>query len=288
MKSGWLFGLTAAVWGLLLGGLAAWSAMAVAAGVSWLYLFGDEPWPASVDWVIPSIGVAVLLAVPIGCVALGLRAARELARAGPDEVRRRRRTALRLLALGSILGLALAGATAARIAGQQGARETAAHRTAWFEDLDRGRQRLAGIEAVRAPRPMSYDMTVATHGARGGGYRLAWSLRSGAYDATLAEGAAELTLSPGGNRATLAIDAWSIVERYHAVALGGRDVDVEVAESFRIEVALTPQLSEAERARLPAHEAHNLALGQSSLIDRAGAEFAMQFRIAGPEYRLLD
>lgn len=288
MKSAWLFGLTAAVWGLLLGGLAAWSVMAVAAGVSWLFLFGDDPWPAAVGWVIPSIGLAVLLAAPLGCIAYGLNAARILTRASPDEVSRQRRTALRLLALGSLLGLTLAGAAAARIADQEGARETAAQRSTWFEDLDRGRQRLDGIEVVPAPRPMSYDMTVATHGLRGGGYRLAWSLRSSAYGATLAEGAAELTLEPGNNYPTLAIDAWSIVERYHEVALGGQDVDVEVAESFRIEVTLIPQLSEADRALLPAHEMQNLAIGQSSLNDRATTEFAMQFRISGPEYELLD
>ncbi len=288
MKSTWLFGLTAAVWGLLLGGLAAWSVMAMAAGVSWLFLFGDDPWPAALDWVIPSIGLAVLLAVSIGCMAFGLRAARALTRAGPDRVRRQRRTALGLLVLGSLLGLALAGAAAARIAEQESARETAAQQARWFEDLDRGRQRLDGIEVVRAPRPMSYDMTVTTLGADGGVYRLAWSLRSGAYGAILAEGVAALTLSPGKNNPTLAIDARSIVERYHEVALGGRDVNVEVAESFRIEVTLTPQLSETDRARLPAHEVQNLAIGQSSLNDRTTTEFAMQFRIAGPVYELLD
>ena len=104
----------------------------------------------------------------------------------------------------------------------------------------------------------------------------------------MADGAAELTLEPGDNRASLPIDAWDIIERYHDLALGGQDVDVEVAEDFRFEVTLIPVLSEAERSQLPAHEAHNLALGQSSLTDRATAKFEMQFRIDGPQYELLD
>ncbi len=47
-------------------------------------------------------------------------------------------------------------------------------------------------------------------------------------------------------------------------------------------------LSAAVRDQLPAHEAHNLALGQSALTDHATARFEMQFRIRGPQYELLD
>ncbi len=70
--------------------------------------------------------------------------------------------------------------------------------------------------------------------------------------------------------------------------LGARDVDVEVAQDFHLEVTLTPVLGEAERERLPAHAIQNLALGQSALTDRAAADLEMQFRIAGPQYELLD
>ncbi len=135
---------------------------------------------------------------------------------------------------------------------------------------------------------MSYDLELRTRGARGGAYGLTWVLVSSGFDEALAGGAAELTLEPGANRTSLAIDAWTIIERYHDLALGGRDVDVEVAEHFRLEATLTPVLNEAERARLPAHEAHNLTLGQSPLTDRATTEFDMQFRIGGPQYELLD
>jgi len=53
-------------------------------------------------------------------------------------------------------------------------------------------------------------------------------------------------------------------------------------------VTLTPVLGEAERERLPGHEAHNLALGRSALTYRATAELEMQFRIGGPQYELLN
>ena len=82
--------------------------------------------------------------------------------------------------------------------------------------------------------------------------------------------------------------ARAIIARYHELALGGRDVTVEVAEYFRLEARLSPILDAAARAELPPHEIQNFGLGQSALIDRATAELAMQFRISGAEYRLLD
>ena len=135
---------------------------------------------------------------------------------------------------------------------------------------------------------MSDDLELRTRGARGGADRLTWALRPRGYREALAEGAAELALEPGDNRASLPIDARAIIERDHDLALAGRDVDVEVAEYFRLEATLTPVPDAAERARLPAHEAQSLALGPSALTDRATADLEMRFRIGGPRSGSLD
>lgn len=288
MNSRHLHVLTGVVWGLLLGALAAVFAVAAGAGVAWLFLFGDAPWPESVGWVLPAIGLGVFAIVLLACVVLGLRAGRKAAAAAPEEAAQLHAGARRLLAAGVLLALVLAGAAVARIARQEDAREIAAGQAAGFDTLQSARQRLAAVSVSRAPRPMSYDLEVRTRGLRGGAYRLTWALRSSGFEEALAEGAAELTLETGDNRTNLPVDAWAIIERYHDLALGGRDVDVEVAEYFRLEVTLTPVLGEAERERLSAHEAHNLALGQSALTDRAAADLDMQFRISGPQYELLD
>ncbi len=280
--------LTGVVWGVLLGTLAAVFAVAAGAGFSWLYLFGDAPWPEAVDWLLPALGLGVFAIVLFACLALGLQAARQAAAAAPEEAARRHAAARRLLALGTLLALLLAATAVARIAGQDAARETAAVQTAAFQALQSTRQRLTAVSVTRAPRPMGYDLELRTRGARGGAYRLTWALRSRGYQETLAEGTAELALEPGDNRTSLPIDARAIIERYHDLALGGRDLEVEVAEYFRLKVTLTPVLGEAERARLPPHEVQNLALGQSPLTDRAAADLDMQFRISGPQYELLD
>ncbi len=283
-----LHALTGVVWGLLLGALAAAFAVAAGAGFSWLYLFGDAPWPEAVGWALPALGLGTFAMVLLASVILGLKAGRRAAAAAPEEAARRHGGARRLLTLGLLLAVLLAGAAAARIGGQQDSREIATRRVAAFEVLQAERQRLTVVSVSRAPRPMSYDLEVRTRGARGGPYRITWALRSSGFEEAFAEGAVELTLDPGDRATILPIDAWDIIERYHDLALGGRDVDVEVAESFRLEVTLTPVLSEAQRGQLPAPVAHNLGLGQSALTDRAATGLDIQFRIAGPQYELLD
>ena len=288
MSSRAIYALSGLAWGLLLGVLAGWQVVAMAAGLSWLMLFGDAPWPEALGWLIPLFGLLAFLGVLGACVALGLRTGRRAERAEPFEARRRRVQGIRLLALGLLLGLALAAAVGARLVAQGDERARLARQSAWFEALRAERQVLSAVTVARAARDMSYDMTVETTGVRGGPYRLAWSVRSTSYRATLAEGAADLALAPGDNRARLALDAWEIVERYHKIALDSRDVDVEVAESFRLEIALTPVLGADDLARLPPYQARNLSLGQSDLIDAKSVDFPAHFRIAGPEYELLE
>ncbi len=288
MRLAALYGLIGLIWGALLGGLAAWAVMAMAAGVSWLYLFGDDPWPEAVGWLIPLIGLAAFLGVLAVGVAFGLRRGRRAEQGKPAKAHRLRVQGIGLLALGLLLAVALAGTGGARIAGQEAERASRDRQAAAFEALRAERQVLSAVTVARAARDMSYDLTVETAGVRSGPYRLAWSVRSTLYGATLAEGAADLALAPGDNRTRLALDAWRIVERYHEVALGDRDVDVEVAESFRLEIALSPVLGADDLARLPPHEAHNLSLGQSALIDAKSVDFPAHFRIGGPVYELLE
>lgn len=283
-----LYVLVGLVWGALLGGLAASAVMAMAAGVSWLFLFGDDPWPEAVGWLIPLIGLTAFLGVLAVGVAFGLRRGRRAERVAPAKARRLRVQGIGLLALGLLLAVALAGTGGARIAGQEAERAARDRQTAAFEALRAERQVLGAVTVVRAAGKMSYDMTVETKGARGGPYRLAWSVRATLYGASLDEGTADLALVPGDNRARLALDARRIVERYHEVALGFQDVDVEVAETFRLEIALSPVLGADDLAQLPPHEAQNLSLGQSALIDAKSVDFPAHFRIGGPGYELLE
>ncbi|HVF38190.1 MAG TPA: hypothetical protein VNA29_09655 [Sphingomicrobium sp.] len=63
------------------GFVAAWVALlgivGAAAGVAWIFLFGDEPWPRWGEWLI--LGLGIIGAIAVGIV-IGLAAGRAMAR----------------------------------------------------------------------------------------------------------------------------------------------------------------------------------------------------------------
>ena len=280
--------LTGAIWGLLLGGLAATQAMAVAAGVSWLYLFGDSPWPSAAGPAILAIGGAAFLLVFGGSVWAGLHLGRRALVAGPTQAQALRRKAARLLVLGPALLLGLLALIGWRAGEGERARRELDEQRAGFAELVAARQQLGAVQISARPAEMAFEITIRLEGSGGGLHRLSWRLRASAYNATLAEGQREVALDPGGNEARIRVDAYDLIGKYQDVVLDGRDADVEVAEIFDLEISLTPLLDEALRARLPPNEAHNLSLGESRLIERRRVPFPAHFRIAGPEYGLLE
>ena len=159
MNTRMLHGLTGAVWGLLLGALGGVFTVAAGAGFSWIFLFGDSPWPEAAGWLLPALGLGVFAIVLFACVALGLRAGRQAAAAAPEDTARRHAAARRLCATGVLLALVLAGAVTMRLTGQEDAREIADRRAAGFEILQSERQRLAAVSVSRPPRPMSSRLT---------------------------------------------------------------------------------------------------------------------------------
>ncbi|MCH7600618.1 MAG: hypothetical protein IH973_12750, partial [Myxococcales bacterium] len=86
------------------------------------------------------------------CVAFGLRIARRAERGEPAEAGRRRVQGIRLLALGLLLAVALAGAGGARIAGQEAERALLDRQAAAFEALRAERQMLTAVTVARAAR----------------------------------------------------------------------------------------------------------------------------------------
>ncbi len=283
-----LYALTGAVWGLFIGALVGYGAMAVTSGASWLYLFGDSPWPASAEWIIFAPGGLACAAVFVGCLWAGLRHGRAAERAGAEAARVQRRRGVQLLGLGLGLILLLAAGLGAQTYTQDRARQTAAEQTAWFEHAVEVRQRLVSVRVKPAESGAAFDMAITTRGQHAGAHSASWRVRSSAYNTVLAEGKAEFELRRGENRTALAVDTFDLIGKYHEVALDNADVDVEVAETFRLEISLTPVLGDADLARMPPHEAHNLSLGQSDLIESGSFAFPAHFRISGPEYELME
>lgn len=265
------YALAGASWGLVLGSLAALAAVAYALGFSWLFLFGDDPWPASSGRVILAAGIGVFLAVFGLLLGVGFRLGRRLEAggAGAAEIRR----AARLIAVSVALGLGALGALALKASAEERAAEVRAERGAAFSELLSRRHDLA--EWSSEARGDSVIVHLTLSGSREGRYLLSWVLGDGLYGKELMRDSTELALAEGERDLSLVFETPLVALGYRERVLEGRG-GVLVETELPLLVALRPLLSPAELASLPSHERHNLEIGASRL--RIEAERGVPFR----------
>jgi hypothetical protein len=269
--------LVGAAWGALLGGFAAFEAIAFALGASWLFLFGDDRWPAGVGPIILTIGALVWLAgVAIGGWA-GYRAGVRHEAGAPaayGSARRRAHLWLGAWAFTVALLIALAATSAGR---DRADRELALERENRFAELVEARHRVERV-AVDVSSPVLRVVTLHLMGEREGHYRLDWVLDDRTYRVVLEEGTRALALGSGGDTVRIRFEMATLRDRYlERVLSGARGVLVE--EDFQLHLTLTPDLDESERASIPPREIHNLGLGESGLIFRETAPVPVRFEI---------
>jgi F0F1-type ATP synthase membrane subunit c/vacuolar-type H+-ATPase subunit K len=269
--------------GLVLGGLAALAValqvFAVGAGVSWLYLFGDEPWPARAQWVLMGAALAAGLATLGAGLAFGYLHGRRCESAPrPERARRRGRG---LLLGGLALWLLVVGLGLWQQERQSSARAAAAVQEAAFASLLQARHVIAGV-AIAEPDGAELRLSLALTGARSGAYRLAWQLSDPLYGVTLLSGEQHLALGPEAASADLGFEIAVLAERYRETVLQGRSDKVLVDGVFRLQLSLEPLLDGEERRDLPAREIGNLERGLSGLIFETRAEVPVALDLTGP------
>lgn len=274
-----LYLLVGLVWGSLAGVAVAFEVFALAAGVSWLFLFGDSPWPAGVERYLLGIPLAAGLATLAAGLGVGYVVGRR-AESAPAPQRQRRRGRLLLLAgvaLWLLVGV-LAGWQAER---QTAARATAAAEEAAFAELLRARHVIAG-SSVADDGGAVVHVVLDLAGTRSGAYRLAWRLDDTTYDATLSSGERHLDLDPEAPPLDLAFEPADIAERYRATVLEGRSDKVLVDGIFRLRLWLEPLLTDDERQALPAREIGNLERGLSELRFETDLDVPMTLDLTRP------
>ncbi len=271
------------LWATLLGAGAGVAAAVIAAGVAWLYLFGDSTWPEWTNWAIPGVGIVVGLAT-FGASMLVTRIV-----ANRYDTRRREQAAdggggaVAWILL--VVGLAIAGGFAWQQYGRhqeiENARDGAAAAARYFPMLLSETHRIADIAVAWPGGGRDGSAVVTLDGLREGDYRFDWQVRDTLYEKPLLEGARTLQLAAGVNRMEIALPAREIVAGYRSL-LSRQDANIMVDEPFVFEAELAPIPTERETARMPPHEVHNLARGWSPLIDRSSKEFAVRFFLYGP------
>ncbi len=252
--------------GLVLGGLAALAVMiqafALTAGVSWLYLFGDDPWPAHAEWILAGASLAAGLATLGAGLGMGYAFGRRC-ESSPQPERARRR-AHGLLLGGLALWLLVVTLTIWQQERQTSVRTTAAAEEAAYGALLEARHVITGVSVTDAGA-QELRLALGLAGTRRGAYRLAWQLTYPLYSVTLLSGERHLVLGPDPASEDLAFQIAIIAERYRETVLEGRSDKVLVDGAFRLRLSLEPLLDDEERRVLPAREVGNLERGLSEL-----------------------
>jgi hypothetical protein len=78
MKKRYLYSLLFGVPGLFVAGLISIFVFAAFTGILWLYVFGDNPWPASSETIISTLFVTVFGVLWVGLITLGYLVGKKL------------------------------------------------------------------------------------------------------------------------------------------------------------------------------------------------------------------
>jgi len=264
-------------WALLLGPLVCLLLVAVAAGVSWLWLFGDSPWPQATRWVLLLIGgVGGIAAAAASIVAAYLHGRRR--EALPPAARRGEHWKILTLISVPLLLLVVLGLGIVRQDREYTKAMTAAtQREAAFAALLGTRHRITELTVVRSPDD-AFHAAVQLAGEREGDYRLHWRVTDSGMGVDLAAGEQPLHLERGERRVDFTFGLDDLARGYRANVLHGKG-GVLVDEPFRLDVSIGPLFSYAERQELPPGERRRLERGESPLNSARNTSFAGRFII---------
>ena len=276
-----LGGLAGGACGLLLGGAAASGAAGILAGFAWIFVFGDDPWPAYAEPAIAIGALVVGASVLAGCAFAGYLVAR--GREGRPGEARLRRAAWGLIGLaGAVAATLILGAFLAPAPAPQAERPAGGPvRSEALARLDADRHRIRLVQIAAGLEPPA-TVIVRSEGERRGAYRLNWRVRERVYGKVLLEGQRAIEIDASAHEEQFALDTGLLPARYNERVLNDRPGDVLVDEAFRFEAELIPILTPEETATLAAAERERLAAGILELAERAAADFPVRFTLRRP------
>jgi len=264
-------------WAFLLGPAAFLLLFGFAAGASWLWLFGDNPWPTATQWALPLIGAIGAAMTALACVLIAYEygKARETGAGASSRTERRKVLILAVFPLAIIL---LVGLNSWRDS-QKYAKdmEMVAQREAAFAALAGARYRITDITIDRSEQDR-FHATVRMNGEREGNYHLHWQVADTGFGATLASGDETIALRTVNAQAEINFTVDQLTQSYQTKVLKGR-ADVLVQEPFELDAWLVPILSEDERAALPPGEQRRLGKLDSPLQSKREIRFPVRFII---------
>jgi hypothetical protein len=219
-------------WGLSLGILAAFGVAVMLLGIGWVFLFGDDPWPAEFTRVLVPLSAALGGAAAFFGVFV---AATHIRRVHPRiEQRLQASDLLRwgMLSAPVLLVAALFWSIISEHAGPARALEP-------IEEAQAGRHRLTDSvwRLDGETGQLRIDMTAA--GAAEGSYSLLWEAKAPGLAKPLGMGSVREMLPAGAVHLVLTLDAASLARGYAAAVLS-RSETVQIDLTLGVELSLVP------------------------------------------------
>lgn len=274
LRNGYL--LAGVVWALFLAPVAAYGVVGLIAGVLWLYVFGDNPWPAATDWVIPVIGLIVFVSVTACCIYLARRYGRQQEIEADGDTAREWRTVYLVTMVPLVLIAITALSFYQRSVHHAEAIAATDQRQAVFNDLVRTRHTISEL-VVRRTDDGDVEARVAMSGERQGAYRLLWKVNSMIYGEVLSGEVHNLNLGVEGDELNFEIPIDEIARSYRDTILNGGGVAVD--EPFELVVTLLPEIDGDDIEAWPAFERSRWEQGDSPLRNSVTTEIQVRFRV---------
>jgi hypothetical protein len=277
LKTRTIWMLAGLAWGLLVGLAVSLQTAAFLFGVGWLFVFGDNPWPAAVGPVVLSLTIIAGLvpAFLLGWIGFRLGIAFESETRQRLRARRRGWTVLAVAVGGAVLGVS------AVVGGSVSDRADRADRRAADRQLESLVAKVHRIDAagasVTGTEPIK-RLRIPIDGERSGVYMLEWVIVETLHNTDLDEGTRRLELTEESVVEIIPIDVSRLRDVYREIVLQGRGGAL-VEEDFEARLHLRPELRPEEAARLPDTAVRNLALGQSDLLSEVTVPVPVRFEI---------
>jgi hypothetical protein len=269
--------LAGILWALVLAPLAAVAAIGVAAGFTWLFLFGDNPWPAAANGVLLALGAAAGLAVAAACVGIAYALGRRKAQAPDGGTASAPRRALALSVVPVVLGLILVALLSLRARDYESATTEATVKAAAFADFLGGSKKIVDL-AITPDAQDGVRALVRFAGTRTGDYRLRWRVIPSSSNKVILTAERTLRLADSDQELPIAFAMEELRDQYRAIVLSGRGGAL-IDERFVLEVSLAPIVTSEERQKLPPGEARRLDTPDSPLESRKSTDFPVRFTI---------
>jgi hypothetical protein len=265
------------LWALILGPAVALGVFALGAGVAWLYLFGDDPWPHAVEWVLPLIALCAGSTTALAVLWFGYSQGRRLTASGAVVGFAEWRNAIMLVIAPVVLLAFVALLVWARTSAYQEAMTIATARESQFVDLAARNQRIDSLSVVYDGEE-EFIAAVSISGSREGLYRLAWRVSPSSFDIAIMADSRELELQQEQSQTEISFSIAELRTQYQAQILNG-GTGVLVDELFEFDAVLEPILSTEEISDLPPGEQRRLGSEGSPLTSSASSNFPVYFLI---------